>query len=117
MPSYFAVAIGVTPESSWASTYPQGPIHATSTWPLASATEIPAQSVVATRSKSRPSALATWAKNGSYAFLVSVGVGLQGPHAEAKLALVLGGNRISDRHRERRERREDEGQTVGLAGL
>jgi hypothetical protein len=45
------------------------------------------------------------------------GCRLQGPDAEAKLAPVLGGSRMSDRPRERRERRECEGKTVGLAGL
>src|SRR5438093_8163398 len=71
--------MAIAPESSWARTYPHGPIHATSTWPLASATEIPAQSVVAIRSYSRPRVFARWAKNGSYAFLVSEGVGWSGP--------------------------------------
>jgi hypothetical protein len=36
---------------------------------------MPAQSVVATRSNSRLSFFATYAKNGSYAFVVSDGVG------------------------------------------
>ncbi len=46
---------------------------------------MPAQSVVAVRSNSRLSCLATYAKNGSYAFLVSVGVGWSGPTPKRSL--------------------------------
>src|SRR5438132_4959873 len=49
---------------------------------------IPAQSVVATRSKSRSSCFARYAKNGSYAFFVSVGVGCSGPTPKRSLPFL-----------------------------
>src|SRR4249920_841401 len=100
LPSYFAVAMGVTPESSWASTYPQGPIQATSTWPLASATEIPAQSVVRDEVEVTPECFGHVREERLIRLLGLGGCRLQGNHAEAKLALVLSGDRKSDRHRE-----------------
>src|SRR5574342_436645 len=47
---------------------------------------MPAQSVVATRSWSTPSRFVRWAKNGSYAFFVSAGVGWSGPTPNRSLA-------------------------------